>query len=103
MREVSSLLLMEIKDPRVAMVTITGTRVSDDLRIATVFYSIIGDNARWEEAGKGLNSTRGYIKRELGRRLKMKYVPDIRFREDRSLERGERMDRMLSGLKVDDE
>lgn len=97
-REVSNILLRDIKDPRVEMVTITGTRVSDDLRHAVVFYSVIGDEKRWAEVGKGLKSTKGYVKRELGKRLKMKYLPDLKFVEDRTMEKGEKIDRLLSGL-----
>lgn len=96
--EVSSILLREIKDPRLDMVSITGTKVSDDLRHATVFFSVIGDERRWAEANRGFDSSKGFIKRELGKRLKMKYMPDVSFREDRSLESGERMDRILEGL-----
>lgn len=97
-REISNMLLRDISDPRISMVTITGTRVSDNLGIATVFFSIIGEQAKWEEASRGFASCRGFIKRELGRRLKLKYIPDIRFKEDRSLETGERMDKLLSQL-----
>lgn len=97
-REVSNILLRDIKDPRVELVTVTGTRVSDDLRHAIVFYSVIGDDKRWAEVAQGLKSSRGYVKRELGKRLKMKYLPDIKFVEDRTMEKGEKMDRLLSDL-----
>ncbi len=101
-REISNMLLRDISDPRISMVTITGTKVSDDLGVATVFFSIIGDQSKWEEANRGFRSCKGFIKRELGRRLKLKYIPDIRFREDRSLETGEKMDKVLSDLNKDD-
>lgn len=96
--EVSTILLRDIKDPRVDMVTITGTKVSDDLRHASIFYSVIGDEERWAEVRKGLMSSKGYIKRQLGKRLKMKYIPDIHFNEDRTLEQGGRIDTILFGL-----
>ena len=96
--EVSTILLTEIKDPRVDMVTVTGTKVSDDLRHANIFYSVIGDEERWTEVKKGLMSSKGYIKRQLAKRLKMKYIPDIHFNEDRTLEQGGRIDSILSGL-----
>jgi len=96
--EVSNILLMEITDPRVEMVTVTGVKVSDDLGHAIIFYSVIGDDDRWSEVKKGLASSKGYIKRELGRRLKMKYIPDIKFYEDRTLEQGGRVDDILSAL-----
>ena len=96
--EVSNILLRDIKDPRIDMVTVTGTKVSDDLRHANVFYSVIGDEQRWREVKKGLASSKGYIKRQLAKRLKMKYMPDIHFNEDRTLEQGERIDSLLSGI-----
>ena len=102
-REVSLMLLRDIKDPRVEMVSVTGVKVGDDLRHATLFFSVMGDAKRWDEAAKGLASSKGFIRRELGRRLKMKYIPDIHFKEDRSLEQGERIDRILSQLDVKDE
>ena len=100
--EISNILLREISDPRVEMITITGTKVSDDLRHANVYYSVIGDEKRWEEVKEGLSSSKGYIKRELGRRLKMKYIPDVHFHEDRTLEKGERIDSLLSGVRDGD-
>ena len=96
--EVSTILLMDIKDPRIEMVTVTGVTVTDDLRHATVFYSVIGDEKRWKEVKQGLPSSKGFMKKELGRRVRMKYIPDIKFIEDRTLEQGERMDAILSGL-----
>lgn len=102
-REVSNIILRDLKDPRIGIITLTGVSVSDDLRLATVYYSLVGDERRWTEVGKGLESSKGFIKKELGRRLKIKYIPDIRFREDRSLERGERIDRILSEIKGHDD
>ncbi len=96
--EVSNILLRDIKDPRLDMVSITGAKVSDDLRHAVIFYSVIGGEERWIEVGKGFESSKGFIKRELGKRLKMKYMPDLRFEEDRSLESGNRIDRILESV-----
>ena len=98
---VSTILLREVTDPRLEMVTITGARVSDDLRHADIYYSIIGDEKRWAEAKKGFQSSKGFIKKALGRKLKMKYMPDLHFREDKSLEGGEKIDRILSEIIVD--
>lgn len=100
-REVSNILLRDIKDPRVEMVTVTGTKVSDDLRHAVVYYSVIGNDQRWNEVAQGLKSSKGYVKRELGKRLKMKYLPDLKFVEDRTMEKGEKMDKLLSELASD--
>ena len=99
----SDILLREITDPRLEMVTITGARVSDDLRHADVYYSLIGDENRWTEAKEGFRSSKGYIKKSLGRKLRMKYLPDLFFREDRSLEGGEKIDRILSQVLTENE
>lgn len=95
-QEISSIILRDITDPRVEMVTITGTKVSDDLRHADVFFSVIGDEKRWKEASKGLKSCKGYIKRELGKRLEMKYLPDLKFIQDKTMETGSRIDKMIA-------
>ncbi|MDT8317644.1 MAG: 30S ribosome-binding factor RbfA [bacterium] len=95
-REISSIILRDITDPRVEMVTITGAKVSDDLRHAAIFFSVIGDENRWKEASKGLTSSRGYIKRELGKRLEIKYIPDLKFIQDKTMETGSRIDKMIS-------
>ena len=95
-REISGIILKDITDPRVEMVTITGTKVSDDLRHAAVFFSIIGDEKKWKDAAKGLASSKGYIKRELGKRLEMKYMPDLKFIQDKTMETGSRIDKMIA-------
>jgi ribosome-binding factor A len=96
--EISNILLFEISDPRVEMITITGTKVSDDLRHANIYYSLIGDEKRWSDAKKGLSSSKGYIKRQLAKRLEMRYIPDVHFHEDRTMEKGERIDSLLHKL-----
>jgi len=95
-REISNVLLRDITDPRVEMITITGAKVSDDIRHATVFFSVIGDENRWKDASKGLASAKGYIKRELGKRLEIKYIPDLKFIQDKTMETGSRIDKMIA-------
>lgn len=97
--EIAGMLLREIKDPRIGFVTITDVEVTDDLRSARVFFSIIGSNSELEETTRGLNSASGFIKKKLGKRLKMRYIPDIIFKFDSSLEYGSRIDGILRNLK----
>ncbi len=93
--EVCRLLLREVRDPRIGFVTVTGATVSPDLRSVVVFVSVLGEPAVREGALKGLNSAAGFFKRSLFHNLRLRYAPAVSFRLDDSLERGERIDRVL--------
>jgi ribosome-binding factor A len=97
--EISQILLKGLKDPRIGFVTITKVAVSDDLRMAKIYYSVFGDEGEKEESYKGLESATGYIKRELGRRMRLKYMPEITFLFDDSLEYGEHIEELLRSTK----
>jgi ribosome-binding factor A len=101
-REVADLLMRRVKDPRVKAITITGVDVSKDLRYAKVYFSLIGDEKDIRLAQAGLDSAKGFIKREIGLRLELKHVPDIAFKHDPSLEEGSRMEKLLQKIKEDD-
>jgi ribosome-binding factor A len=101
--EISQILLTELKDPRIGFVTVTKVSVSDDLRMATAYYSVFGGTREKDESRQGLVSATGYIKRELGRRMRLKYMPTITFRYDDSLEYGEHIEELLRGVKGSDE
>jgi len=98
-QEISDMLLRELKDPRIGFVTITKVAVSDDLRQAKVYYSVFGGEQEKEDSLQGLESATGYIKRELGRRMRLKYMPDITFFFDDSLEYGARIEKLLQTAK----
>ncbi len=97
------MLLKELKDPRIGFVTITKVAVSDDLRSAKIYYSVYGETREKEASYRGLESARGYIKRELGRRVRLKYMPEITFIFDESLEYGDHIEELLRGMKDKDE
>ncbi len=102
-KEVSIILHDEIKDPRVGFVTITGVEVTQDLRNAKIFYSVYGkdeDHAKTQEA---LDSALGYIRRLIGQRVKLQYVPEIAFKEDRSNLYASRIEEILNEIKKSDE
>ncbi len=99
LKEVSHLLLERVKDPRVKGATITGIKLSNDLKRAKVFFSVIGKKYQIEKAREGLNSAKGFIKREIGLRMSLRYVPEIIFEYDPSLERGSKMERLFEKLK----
>ncbi len=100
-REVSQMLLTEIKDDRVGagMVSITDVDVSGDLQHATIFVSIYGTPEAKAETMEGLKSSSGFIRRELSQRMTLRRSPEIVFREDPSLERGDRMINLLNQIK----
>ncbi|HDZ90551.1 MAG: 30S ribosome-binding factor RbfA [Deltaproteobacteria bacterium] len=99
LREIAMLLLNKVKDPRVQGVTLTGIHLTNDLKRARVFYSVVGSQQRVEEAGVGLNSARGFIRREVGIRMELRYVPEISFAHDPSLERGSHMEQVFAKIK----
>jgi len=96
--EISSLLVKGVKDPRVGFVTVTGVKVTDDLHLATVYFSVMGGEAERKGAESGLNSARGFLRREIGKVLRMRYVPDLMFRYDESVEYGSRIENLLKQI-----
>ena len=99
LREIADLLMKKVKDPRVESVTITGIRMSNDLKHAKVFYSVFGEKDSIARVQEGLDSARGFIKREIGLRLALKYMPDIIFSHDPTLEKGRHMEEIFDELK----
>lgn len=96
---ISYLLLERVKDPRVRGVTVTGIRLSNDLKRARVFFSVIGEQDQINKAQAGLDSAKGFIKREIGLRLSLRYTPEIIFTYDPSLESGSHMESLFEKLK----
>lgn len=97
-KEIAELIEYRVKDPRVRGVTLTGVDMADDLKFAKVYYSVLGDEVDLEDTQKGLLSAKGFIKREIGRRMELRYVPELDFRHDPSLKRGEKMEKLLDRL-----
>ncbi|MDD4730663.1 MAG: 30S ribosome-binding factor RbfA [Desulfovibrio sp.] len=85
-REIGSLLLEDIQDPRLEMVTISGVRMNRDLRIAEVLYTMSGGDERESEVQEALEHAAGFLRSNLGRRLKLKFIPELRFARDTFLE-----------------
>ena len=97
-REIGEIIERELKDPRIGLATVTAVEMSDDLRHARVFISIFGDRSIQEETERGLNSAKFFIQGEIGRRLRLKYTPELSFQRDRSLERGLRISKIIKTL-----
>jgi len=102
-RELAELLQREVKDPRVAGVTVTAVEVSRDLAHAKVYVSRMTGETDWQETLAGLGRAAGFLRRELGRRLTMRSVPELRFLRDRSIEEGARLSELIDRVVADDE
>ena len=98
-KEISQMLLQELKDPRLGFVTITRIEVTKDLHLARVYYSAMGDDAKQEKSKKALEAAKGYIRKRLGERLRLRVTPEILFFRDDSIERNLRITKLLDGLK----
>ena len=95
-----SVILREVKDPRIseAFISVTSVEVSGDLKFAKVYYSaMMGDK---KEIAKGLKSSAGFIRREIARRLNLRMTPEFSFYEDHSIEHGARISKLLNGIEI---
>lgn len=101
-REVSVMLTQEIKDPGIHFVTVTTVETADDLRHSRIFVSILGDEETRKESMAGLERAKGYIRRELGKRLQLRYTPDIHFNLDKSLDHAMKIKGILNKLKAEE-
>jgi ribosome-binding factor A len=99
-KEVAEMLIREVKDPRIGMVTITGVAVSKDLRIAHIYYSALGSEKQIQDSVIGLRQAAKFIQREIGRRIRLRYTPAIDFQFDHSLEYGSHIDKILQDLSL---
>lgn len=88
-----------IRDPRVGYITVTGVKMSPDLRVAKVFYSMIGDEKQRAETQKGLDAAKTFVRREVTSRVKLRVSPEIFFAWDGSLEEGDKIERLLKQVK----
>ena len=98
-REVADILRFEVKDPRVGIVTVTEAQVAPDLSFARLYVQPMGDDDEKKEAFKGLAAASPYIRHELGKRLKIRQIPELRFEQDNALEYGMHIDRLLAEIK----
>jgi len=101
--EISDLLLKQVRDPRIGSVTITGVKVTDDLRTARVFFVELGKDQCSEDVRAGLGKAAGFLRRELGRRLRLRCVPELFFAYDPSFAYGNRIERLLSEIHREEE
>ncbi len=94
-QEVSKMLLYDIKDPRIGFVTVTEVEMTGDLREATIYVSIMGNDEQIKSSMEGLNSALGFIRREIGKRIRLRFTPEISFAPDKSLDYSEHIQKIL--------
>lgn len=100
--EISDIIIYKLKDPRIGFVTVTGVDVTDDIKIARVYVSILKDEDR-QLTLQILNAAKSFIRSHLSKRLRMKFIPTIEFRLDTSIEYGNRIDNLLKQIEEDSE
>ena len=97
-KEISQMLVKSIKDPRIGFVTITKVTVSEDFRLAKVYFSVAGTLEERERSMKGLESAKGYVRKELGQRIRLRYTPEIMFQFDPSIEYAIHMEELIQSI-----
>ena len=97
-REVLGETIQTLKDPRIGFVTVTAVRVSGDLRHARVFVSVLGDEGERAATMSGLQSATPYLRTELGRQMKVKYLPELQFELDTGPEEAQRLEALLKQI-----
>ena len=94
----SEFLHKHVSDPRLERATITGVKMSSDLKIAKIYFTSYGDKTGPEKIAEGFKSARGYMKRQLAAKLGLRYMPEFQFYYDDSLDRGSRIDNLLKSV-----
>jgi len=93
--EVARMVASDLKDPRLGFITVTRVELTSDLRYARVYVGVLGEDGSGESLAV-LRKAAGFVKREIGRRLRLRFAPEIDFRYDRGLEATERVARVLA-------
>ena len=90
----------ELHDPRIGYITITGVKMSPDLRVARVYWSSLGTEAERKETQAGLDAAKGFVRREVTSRVKLRVSPEVFFVFDKSVAEGDKIDRLLREVKT---
>lgn len=98
-QEVANILRDEVKDPRVGFATITKVEVSADLRHAKIYVSVLGEKKEQDASMEALQKAKGFIRAELGKRVRLRYVPEVNFILDHSIDYGTRVLKLLNKVK----
>ncbi|WP_043933318.1 30S ribosome-binding factor RbfA [Bacillus sp. EB01] len=97
-KELGDIIGRKIKDPRIGFVTVTDVQVTGDLQQATVYISVLGDEDQRENTLKGLAKAKGFIRSEIGNRIRLRKTPEIIFEFDESIDYGNRIETLLTKI-----
>ena len=100
---VSEMLIKGLKDPRIGFVTITGVKITTDMRQATIYFTVMGSDEEKKSNEAGLNSAKGFIRKEIGQVLKMRFTPEIHFKYDTSFAYGQHIESILKEIGATDD
>ena len=96
----SELMLREIADPRLQGITVTEVTLDPELKFADIYVNALGDESRQDEVMAGLDRAKGFLRREVGKSIRLRSVPELHFHWDVTLERGERLNQLISSLDI---
>ena len=100
-QEMGKMLLTDLKDPRIGFVTVTDVEMTGDLREAKIYVSVMGGEEQVKNSLEGLNSALGFIRREIGHRIRLRFTPEISFALDTSLDYGDHIQKLLLQVEGD--
>jgi ribosome-binding factor A len=100
-REISELITRSVKDPRVHFATVMDVELTDDLRFAKIFVSVMGTEAEKAETMDGLQNALGFLRSEIGHRIRLRFTPEIRFYLDQTLDHAFRIEELLTQIKTE--
>ncbi|MEK3886932.1 30S ribosome-binding factor RbfA [Bacillus sp. FSL K6-3431] len=100
-KELGEIISRKIKDPRIGFVTVTDVKVTGDLQQATIYISVLGDDEQKEDTLKGLATATGFIRAEIGQRIRLRKTPEISFEFDESIAYGNKIETLLKQIKED--
>jgi ribosome-binding factor A len=102
-KELSDIIGRKLKDPRIGFVTVTDVRVTGDLQQAKVYISVLGDEEQRQNTLKGLEKAKGFIRSEIGQRIRLRKTPEIFFEIDESIEYGNRIEQLIRQISNEQE
>jgi len=101
-KELGEIIARKLKDPRIGFVTVTDVEVTGDLQQATVFITVLGDDKKRRETLKGLVQAKGFIRTEIGQRIRLRKTPELMFELDKSFDYGNKIDNLLRQIKTEE-
>ncbi len=102
-QEISQIILQELKDPRIGFVTVTQVEITGDLRNAKIYVSLMGSEKQIQDCWRGLQSSLGFIRREIGQRIRLRVTPELTFQLDKSLDYSAHIQELLLKIKKEEE